>query len=164
MARGVNRVTLIGNLGGDPETNYTNGGTAVCKFSIATTEKWKDKEGNQKEDTQWHRIVIFGKLGEIADEYLKKGRQVYIEGKIRYGKYTDKEGIDRYSTDIIADEMQMLGGGNDRDERGSGSRDSDRDQRQSQRNRASEANREREAPPAKSSDFGDDFQDDDIPF
>lgn len=111
MARGVNKVILVGNLGGDPEVKYTGGGTAVCTLSVATSENWKDKQtGEQQERTEWHRVKMFGRLAEIAGEYLKKGRQVYIEGSLRTDKYTDKEGIERFSTDIIANEMQMLGG------------------------------------------------------
>lgn len=111
MARGVNKVILVGNLGGDPEVKYTGGGTAVCTLSVATSENWKDKQtGEQQERTEWHRVKMFGRLAEIAGEYLKKGRQVYIEGSLRTDKYTDKDGIERFSTDIIANEMQMLGG------------------------------------------------------
>ncbi|MCB1608215.1 MAG: single-stranded DNA-binding protein [Xanthomonadales bacterium] len=111
MARGVNKVILVGNLGNDPEVRYTASGAAITTISVATSESWKDKQtGEQQERTEWHRVKFFGRLAEIAGEYLKKGRQVYIEGSIRTDKYTDKEGIDRYSTDIIANEMQMLGG------------------------------------------------------
>ncbi len=111
MARGVNKVIIVGNLGADPETRYTTNGGAICNLRIATSEQWKDKQtGENQERTEWHRVVLFGKLGEIAGEYLKKGRQVYIEGSLRTNKYTDKEGIERYSTDIVANEMQMLGG------------------------------------------------------
>ena len=111
MNRGVNKVTLIGNLGADPETRYTASGAAITMVSLATSESWKDKQtGEAKERTEWHRVKFFGKLAEIAGEYLKKGRQVYVEGSIRTDKYTDKEGVERYATDIIANEMQMLGG------------------------------------------------------
>ncbi len=110
MARGVNKVILVGNLGNDPETKYTQGGMAVTKISLATTSVRKDKEGNTQERTEWHRVTFFGKLGEIAGEYLRKGSQVYVEGSIRYDKYTGQDGTERYFTDIIADEMQMLGG------------------------------------------------------
>ena len=112
MARGVNKVILVGNLGADPEMRHTGGGTAICSFNLATTESWTDKQSGEKQErTEWHRVKIFGRLAEIAGEYLKKGRQVYIEGSLRTDKYTDKQGIERYSTDIIASEMQMLGGG-----------------------------------------------------
>ncbi|MBZ0224036.1 MAG: single-stranded DNA-binding protein [Dokdonella sp.] len=112
MARGINKVILVGNLGADPETRYTTGGGAVTNIRLATSEQWRDKQtGENQERTEWHRVVLFGKLGEIAGEYLKKGRQVYIEGSLRTNKYTDKEGIERYTTDIVANEMQMLGGG-----------------------------------------------------
>lgn len=111
MARGVNKVILVGNLGADPETRYTANGGAITNIRLATSENWKDKQsGENQERTEWHRVVLFGKLGEIAGEYLKKGRQVYIEGSLRTNKYTDKEGVERYTTDIVANEMQMLGG------------------------------------------------------
>lgn len=111
MARGVNKVILVGNLGADPETRYTAGGQAITSIRIATSEAWKDKQtGEQQERTEWHRVKFFGRLAEIAGEYLKKGRQVYVEGSLRTDKYTDKDGIERFSTDIVADEMQMLGG------------------------------------------------------
>ena len=111
MSRGVNKVFLIGNVGKDPETRYSAGGTAIVSVSVATSESWKDKQtGEKQERTEWHRVKFFGKLAEIVGEYLKKGKQVYIEGSIRSSKYTDKEGIERWSTDIIANNMQMLGG------------------------------------------------------
>ena len=111
MARGVNKVILVGNLGNDPETRYMPSGDAVTNISVATTESWKDKQtGEQKEKTEWHRVVMFRRLGEIAAEYLRKGSQVYIEGKLRTNKWKDRDGNDRYTTEIIADEMQMLGG------------------------------------------------------
>ena len=111
MARGVNKVILVGNLGADPETRYSASGTAMCTIRIATTDSWKDKQtGERQERTEWHRIKFFGRLAEIAGEYLKKGRQVYIEGSLRTDKYTDKDGVERYTTDVIANEMQMLGG------------------------------------------------------
>jgi len=106
----VNKVIVIGNLGKDPETRFLPDGKAVCNFSVATTDKWTDKATNEKKEaTEWHRISSFGRLAEICGEYLKKGSQVYIEGKLRTRKWQDKEGQDRYSTDIIADVMQMLG-------------------------------------------------------
>jgi len=115
MARGVNKAILIGNLGRDPETRYTQGGSPVTNFSIATSESWKDKQtGEQQERTEWHNIVCFARLAEIAGEYLKKGGKVYIEGRIQTRKYQDQSGQDRYRTEIIANEMQMLdsrGGG-----------------------------------------------------
>jgi single-strand DNA-binding protein len=111
MARGINKVILVGNLGADPDTRYTANGGAITNLRIATSESWRDKQtGENQERTEWHRVVLFGKLGEIAGEYLKKGRQVYIEGSLRTNKYTDKEGVERYTTDIVANEMQMLGG------------------------------------------------------
>ncbi|AVQ00358.1 single-stranded DNA-binding protein (plasmid) [Ahniella affigens] len=111
MARGINKVILVGNLGADPETRYTQNGGAITTIKVATSESWKDKQtGENQERTEWHRVKFFGRLAEIAGEYLKKGRQVYVEGSLRTDKYTDKEGIERYTTDIIANEMQMLGG------------------------------------------------------
>ncbi|WP_440986162.1 single-stranded DNA-binding protein (plasmid) [Xanthomonas sontii] len=110
MARGVNKVILVGNLGNDPDTKYTQAGMAITRISLATTSVRKDKDGNQQERTEWHRVVFFGKLGEIAGEYLRKGSSVYVEGSLRYDKYTGQDGVEKYSTDIVADEMQMLGG------------------------------------------------------
>src|SRR6476469_10193695 len=110
MARGINKVILVGNLGNDPETKYTQGGMAITTLSLATTSVRKDKDGQQIEKTEWHRVKLFGKVGEIAGEYLKKGRQVYIEGRIEYGSH-EKDGVKHYTTDIIGGGMQMLGGG-----------------------------------------------------
>jgi single-strand DNA-binding protein len=111
MARGINKVILVGNLGADPETRYMPSGKAVTNIRIATSEAWKDKQtGDQQERTEWHAIVLYDKLGEISAEYLRKGSQVYIEGSLRTRKWQDKEGKDRYTTEIIAREMQMLGG------------------------------------------------------
>ena len=106
----VNKVILIGNLGRDPETRYTTGGDAVTTLNIATSEQWKDKSGEKQERTEWHRVVLFARLAEIAGEYLKKGRSVYIEGRLQTRKYTDKDGVEKYSTEIVADRMQLLGG------------------------------------------------------
>lgn len=111
MARGVNKVILVGNLGNDPETSYTQGGMAVTRMSVATTSVRKDRAGNVQERTEWHRVVAFGKLAELAAEYLAKGRQVYVEGSIRYDRYTGQDGVERFTTDIVADELQFLGGG-----------------------------------------------------
>lgn len=122
MARGVNKVILLGFLGNDPEVKYTANGSAVTNISVATSEQWKDKQtGEMQTRTEWHKIVFFGKLAEIAGQYLKKGSQVYVEGSLRTNKYTDKNGIERYSTDIHATEMQMIGGreNNSFDQRGS---------------------------------------------
>jgi single-strand DNA-binding protein len=124
MARGINKVILVGNLGADPETRYMPSGKAVTNVRIATSEGWKDKQtGDMQERTEWHRVVLFDKLGEIAAEYLRKGSQVYIEGSLRTRKWQDKEGKDQYSTEIVARDMQMLGsrggagGGEGRSER-----------------------------------------------
>lgn len=111
MARGINKVILVGNLGNDPDVRYTPDGRAIANVSIATTESWKDKgTGENRDKTEWHRVVMFNRLGEIAGEYLKKGSQVYIEGKLQTRKWQDKSGQDRYTTEIVANEMQMLGG------------------------------------------------------
>ena len=110
MARGVNKVIIVGTLGKDPETRYMPSGSAVTNLRLATNEQWKDKQtGEQQERTEWHSIAMFGRLAEIAAEYLRKGSQVYIEGKLRTRKWQDKEGKDRWTTEIVADEMQMLG-------------------------------------------------------
>lgn len=173
MARGVNKVILVGNLGNDPETKYTQGGMAVTKVSLATSSVRKDKEGNTQERTEWHRVTFFGKLGEIAGEYLRKGSQVYVEGSIRYDKYTGQDGVEKYTTDIIADEMQMLGG---RGEGGGGSGASAerpaRAPREStgggygggQRAGGSGGSGQRQQPAANNPPPMDDFSDDDIPF
>lgn len=105
----VNKVIVIGNLGKDPELRYLQSGDAVANITVATTETWKDKQGQKKEETEWHRISMFGKTAEIAGQYLKKGAQVYIEGKLQTKKWTDKEGVERYTTEIRCDRMQMLG-------------------------------------------------------
>ncbi len=156
MARGVNKVILVGNLGNDPDTKYTQGGMAITRISLATTSVRKDKDGNQQERTEWHRVVFFGKLGEIAGEYLRKGGQCYVEGSIRYDKYTGQDGVEKYSTDIIADELQLLGGRGE----GGGSASSERPQRAAPRQ---DSPQRREQPAAQQAPM-DDFADDDIPF
>ncbi|MGB5721141.1 MAG: single-stranded DNA-binding protein [Woeseiaceae bacterium] len=114
MARGINKVIIVGNLGQDPETRYMPSGSAVTNFTVATNESWKDKQtGEQKDRTEWHRVAMFNRLAEVAAEYLRKGSQVYIEGKLRTRKWQGQDGNDRYTTEIIADEMQMLGGRGD---------------------------------------------------
>ena len=111
MARGVNKAIIVGTLGQDPEVRYTASGSAVANISVATNESWKDRQtGEMQERTEWHRIVLFGKLAEIAQQYLKKGSQAYFEGRIQTRKWQDQSGNDRYSTEIVANEMQMLGG------------------------------------------------------
>jgi single-strand DNA-binding protein len=111
MSRGVNKVILVGNLGRDPEIRYTTSGSAIANVALATTDSWKDKQSGDRQDkTEWHKVVMFGRLGEIAGQYLKKGSQVYIEGRLQTSKWQDKEGQDRYTTEIVANEMQMLGG------------------------------------------------------
>ena len=109
MARGINKVILVGNCGQDPETRYTTGGAAITNISIATSESWTDKNTNQKQErTEWHRVVFFNRLAEIAGEYLKKGAKVYIEGQLRTRKWADQQGVEHYTTEIVASEMQML--------------------------------------------------------
>ncbi len=110
MGRGINKAVIVGTLGKDPEIRYAENGNAVVNISVATNESWKDREtGEAQERTEWHRIVLFGKLGEIASQYLKKGSQAYFEGKIRTSKWQDQTGVDRYTTEVIANEMEMLG-------------------------------------------------------
>ena len=109
-SKGVNKVIIVGKLGQDPEMKYMPNGNAVCNISVATSESWKDQSGQKQEKTEWHRIVIFRKLAEIAGEYLRKGSQVYLEGKLQTRKWQDQSGQDRYTTEIVADNMQMLGG------------------------------------------------------
>lgn len=122
MARGINKVILVGNLGNDPEVRYAANGSAIANISVATTDSWKDKNtGEQQEKTEWHRVVMFNRLGEIAGEYLKKGSQVYIEGRLQTRKWQDQSGQDKYSTEIVANEMQMLGGRGGGSEAGGGS-------------------------------------------
>jgi single-strand DNA-binding protein len=170
MARGINKVILVGNLGNDPDTKYTQGGMAVTKISLATTSVRKDRDGNTQERTEWHRVTLFGKLGEIAAEYLRKGSQVYIEGSIRYDKYTGQDGVEKYSTDIIADEMQMLGGrsdgGGQRGQRSEGGGDSYGGGQRGggQRQGGGYGGGASRQAPANTAPPADDFSDDDIPF
>jgi single-strand DNA-binding protein len=160
----VNKVILVGNLGRDPEVRYSPEGTAICNVSIATTSQWKDKaSGERREETEWHRVVFYNRLAEIAGEYLKKGRSVYVEGRLKTRKWQDKEtGADRYSTDIVADQMQMLGGRNEGGDFGGGGTEyggaSAPQPRQQQQQRAA-APRPTAAPAANLADM-----DDDIPF
>jgi single-strand DNA-binding protein len=156
MARGINKVILVGNLGADPDTRYMPSGKAVTNIRIATSESWKDKQtGDQQERTEWHSIVMYDRLGEIAAEYLRKGSQVYIEGKLRTRKWQDKEGKDRYTTEVVANEMQMLGGrGGGGGGGGSGSGGSE-----SRAPRPPMGEERTAAPPAQEGEF-----DDDIPF
>jgi single-strand DNA-binding protein len=157
MARGVNKVILVGNLGQDPESRTTPGGTTVTNIRIATTDSWTDKQsGEKKEQTEWHTVVMWNRLGEIAAEYLKKGSQVYIEGRLQTRKWQDKEGKDRYSTEVVASDMQMLGGRGG----GGGAAQETRDTREGGFSRGGGA----PAPAgAASGGSGGDF-DDDIPF
>lgn len=173
MARGINKVIIVGNLGADPETRYTGSGTAITSLRIATSEQWTDKQSGEKQErTEWHRVKLFGRLAEIAGEYLKKGRQIYIEGSLRTDKYTDKDGVERYSTDIIASEMQMLGGGNEAGASSGGGYQQQRPQGGGQRqggygggsprggNDYGSAPQRQSAPPVENNSF----EDDDIPF
>jgi len=159
----VNKVILVGNLGRDPEMRYMPNGEAVCNFSIATTDSWKDKSGQKQERTEWHNIVMYRKLAEIAGEYLKKGRPVYVEGRLQTRKWQTKEGQDRYTTEIIADQMQMLGG---RDGGGSNTYEvMDEDQSMQSRPQQSAARPAQSAPAAAPASGGDfDAFEDDIPF
>jgi single-strand DNA-binding protein len=156
----VNKVIIVGNLGRDPEVRYTPNGSAVCNVSVATTRSWKNKEsGDKSEETEWHRVVFYDKLAEIAGEYLKKGRSVYVEGRLKTRKWTDKDGVEKYTTEIVATDMQMLGsregmGGGAASEDGGGYERA----APAARPAAAAANR----PAAKSSGFSD--MDDDIPF
>jgi single-strand DNA-binding protein len=159
----VNKVILIGNLGKDPEVRYAPSGSAICNVSIATSRQWKDKAGEKKEETEWHRVVFYDRMAEIAGEYLKKGRPVYVEGRLKYGKYTDKDGVERYTTDIVATEMQLLGGregGGGGDDEGAYSRNREAAPSRAPASRESAPSR---APAAKPAGNFDDM-DDDIPF
>ncbi len=159
MAGSVNKVILVGNLGRDPETRYTQNGAAVTHFSVATSESWRDKQsGEQVERTEWHNVVCFARLAEIAGEYLRKGSKVFIEGRIQTRKWQDKEGQDRYTTEIIANEMQML------DSRGGGGGGGYDGQRSGDDFQSSQRGAPAPAPAAAPvDDMGDDL-DDDIPF
>lgn len=181
MARGVNKSILLGNCGGDPDTKYTGGGMAVTRISLATTSVRNDRDGNKQERTEWHRLVFFGKLGEIAGEYLRKGMQIYVEGEIRYDKFTGQDGVEKYTTDIVVSELQMLGGrdsgGGSNEDRGGRDDRSQRDNRGSGNSGSSGGNRggggggsrggapQRQRPERATDQRHDDFaQDDDIPF
>ena len=166
----INKVILIGNLGRDPEVRYTPSGAAVCNVTIATSRNWKDKTSGEKvEETEWHRVVFYDRLAEIAGEYLKKGRSVYVEGRLKTRKWQDKDGVEKYTTEIVADNMQMLGGREGMgggDEGGSGSRGYARD---SGAGEASARPAAQQRPPAAKpaparSSTGFDDMDDDIPF
>ena len=163
MARGINKVILIGNLGQDPELRYTGCGTAVCNMRIATSESYKDRDGNQVENTEWHTVVAWSRLAEICGEYLKKGRQVYIEGSLQTRQWDDKDGNTRYSTEIKAREMQMLGG---RDGGGSGGGGDDNSFDQSPRpQRQTPASQPKpQAAPAGGGNGYEFTPDDDLPF
>jgi len=164
MARGVNKVILVGNCGKDPETRYTPSGAAVTNISIATTESWKDKNTGERQDrTEWHNVVFFGRLAEIAGEYLKKGSQVYIEGSLNTEKWTDKSGNDRYTTKIKANEMQMLGGRGDGNfGGGNNSQQQNQQPAQQQSQQQSQPQQQNAAPAFSGAD--DNAFDDDIPF
>ena len=164
----VNKVILIGNLGRDPEVRYTPSGAAVCNVSVATTRSWKNKEsGDKAEETEWHRVVFYDRLAEIAGEYLKKGRSIYVEGRLKTRKWTDKDGAEKYTTEIIADNLQLLGGregggGGDEGGGGGGGGYAPRERSAAPAPRPQSAPQQRPAP--KSSSTGFDNMDDDIPF
>ena len=158
----VNKVILIGNLGKDPEVRYTPNGSAIATITLATSRQWKNKEsGERQEETEWHRVVFFDRLAEIAGEYLKKGKSIYVEGRLKTRKWQDKEGLDRYTTEIVANEMTMLGskdgGGAAGDDAGSG-------QAPARREASAAAPRPAPSKPAAKSSTGFDDMDDDIPF
>jgi single-strand DNA-binding protein len=165
MARGINKVILVGNLGGDPETRYTAGGAAITNITVATTDSWRDKQsGENQERTEWHRVVFFNRLAEIAGEYLRKGRQVYIEGRLQTRKWQDQNGQDRWTTEIVANEMQMLG--NRGDDAGSRPQQGFRDSQSASAPQAApqpQAAKPQAAKPA-APPAEDGFTDDDIPF
>jgi single-strand DNA-binding protein len=156
----VNKVILVGNLGRDPETRYTTGGDAVTNIRVATTDTWKDKNGEKQEKTEWHSVVFFGRQAEIAGEYLKKGRQIYVEGRLQTRKWQDKEGQDRYTTEIIADRMQMLG----TREGGGATVAAEPPEREGAPKPATGSRRAPSTAPAKKGEKNVDDLDDDIPF
>lgn len=160
---GVNKVIVLGHLGQDPETRYTQSGDAISNISLATSETFKDRDGNKQERTEWHRIVFFRRLAEIVAEYCHKGSQVYVEGKLQTRKWADKEGIDRYTTEIVADRLQLLGSKGDNSGNG-GSQRSNGSSNNRPQNSAPRQSPQSSAPSNTSDPFsGDDF-DDDIPF
>jgi single-strand DNA-binding protein len=162
MSRGVNKVILVGNMGKDPEMKYTASGAAICNITVATSESWKDKQtGEKQEKTEWHRIVAFQRLAEIMGEYLRKGSQVYIEGKLQTRKWQDQNGNDRYSTEIVASQMQMLGSrGDNQSNRGGGNQQSESGFRKPEDKQQAPAG----GSPASQQQPNNDFADDDIPF
>jgi single-strand DNA-binding protein len=166
----INKVILIGNLGRDPEVRYTPNGSAICNISVATTRNWKDKtSGDKVEETEWHRVVFYDRLAEIAGEYLKKGRPVYVEGRLKTRKWQDKDGKDVYTTEVIADNMQLLGGregaggGDSGDDQG-GDRGEGRSESRAPARSAAPAPRPAPPKPAPKAATGFDDMDDDIPF
>jgi single-strand DNA-binding protein len=159
----LNKAILIGNLGADPETRFMQDGTCVCNLRLATTEKFKNRAGEQQEKTEWHRVVLWGRLGEIANQYLKKGARVYIEGKIETRKWQDRDGNDKYTTEIRANEMKMLGGGSQGGGQGGGDFGGSQSSAGGYSNSAPQKSSNND-PFADSPDFGDVPVDDDIPF
>jgi single-strand DNA-binding protein len=158
----VNKVIIIGNLGRDPEVRYTPNGNAICNVSVATSRTWKAKDsGDKVEETEWHRVAFFDRLAEIAGEYLKKGSSVYVEGRLKTRKWTDKEGKDNYTTEIIAEEMKMLGA---REGRGTGDEGGRGEDRGEERQARAPASRPVASKPAGKSSTGFEDMDDDIPF
>ncbi len=161
----VNKVILIGNLGRDPEVRYTPSGTPVCTISLATTRNWTSKDsGERQEETEWHRVVLFERLAEIAGEYLKKGRAVYIEGRLRTRKWTDKDGIERYTTEIVGEQLQMLGSRPDADDEGDDTPAPTPEAKPAAAPAAKKAGGSRKRKGAPPADGTPDPSDDDIPF
>ena len=164
MARGVNKVILIGNLGQDPEIRYTPSQSAVCNVPMATTTSWKDREsGERREKTEWHRLVFFGRLAEITAEYLHKGSQTYVEGRLQTHKWQDQSGNDRYTTEVIVSEMHILGSRNDGSARYDNHQSSNQGESRAKPAAASSSKAPSEQKPSAPASGGDDF-DDDIPF
>lgn len=161
----VNKVILIGNLGRDPEVRYTPSGAAICNVTIATSRNWKDKTtGEKTEETEWHRVVFYDKLAEIAGQYLKKGRSVYVEGRLKTRKWTDKDGIEKYTTEIIASEMQMLGGREGAGDEGGYSRESQGGYGAPRAERPARTPAPAQRVAQQKTDTGFDDMNDDIPF
>ncbi|MCG2633989.1 MAG: single-stranded DNA-binding protein [Gammaproteobacteria bacterium] len=162
MARGINKVILVGNLGKDPEIRYTQSGSPIANITVATSESWKDKQtGEKREQTEWHRVVFFNRLAEIVEQYLRKGSQIYVEGRLQTRKWQDKDGADRYTTEIVGSEMQMLGGrgGDQGGAPVSGGSSYSGGGQGSQSGRGGSAPTDAPSAPAPADDF-----DDDIPF
>ncbi|MGB2063534.1 MAG: single-stranded DNA-binding protein [Marinomonas gallaica] len=157
-SRGVNKVILVGNLGQDPEVRYMPNGNAAANATLATSESWKDQQGQMQERTEWHKLTFYRRLAEVVGEYLKKGSQIYVEGKLQTRKWQDQQGQDRYTTEVIVDQMQMLGGQSNSGGQGGGYQ---RQQQSQQQNQGNQQQNQGKAPPMAEPDFN---FDDDIPF